>query len=513
MSIDTLNNGDSGLTARNIINSLVDSTNNGVDYKFAKLPTSYYPQYIAGEVGETIGKLYDLGPLPLGSSRPIIYLENGNLAEVAYCQSILPDGTHIYECYDYQSEDSITGYWVAFRLNPLDTTQFEKIAQLQMTQQFWDNWYSFTSKDPSIKNEVKLIEFTFPNADDTLIQSHITTLTLTDSILTATDTYFDFNGNTTLSLFNELSELTEISGDWGSWYPETILDDDYYGLMFGSQTGWIYFKNNSLLSPLQYLCSYNILTGETRIIDVVNSLTLVTNLNSLYPIGIDNFGKDSWSHSRGLLFDIQNFQLTDNGDNVNGVTSIWSPYWINNDKVVFLNNRKSDTGEFASIEGAIGGNTGQKSYYWDNNNFYIIDRVTVSSFFFIQIGSAISFCRFPLDSSELQELVHIPFNPPNNDVIELYLENLSLSLWSNNDGLLLTISNLFLGGGGEPFGLFNFYYYWKSGEKNPYILQNNNMYPTNILENKIYSHNSLLSVNWLILQTEYDVYPNINFNL
>ena len=123
------------------------------EYKQALLPstslvTASIPQ------PDLVGDALDLGAFI--NAHPFIRLENGNLAVVQYCQSVLLNGILIYEAYDLETLAEINGYWVAFEQDAQNPRLLNKVAELQMTSQFWNYFYDWTVKD-SGDNAVKFV--------------------------------------------------------------------------------------------------------------------------------------------------------------------------------------------------------------------------------------------------------------------------------------------------------------------------------------------------------------------
>jgi hypothetical protein len=336
------------------------------DLKQATLPpVSYISQTIPSE--NLYGKAFDLGELLL--EQTLTTLENGNLATISYCQSVLKNGILIYEGYDLQTADPIDGYWIAFKQNDQNPRLLEKVGEVKMTAQFWNRWYDWTLKD-SGDNVVKMVSSTYINNDSDLVESFITTLTYENGTLTAVDSNFDFGGVTALQLYNTLSGYNILGSlVWSFQWSEYTLDDDYYGMAIGSQAGWCYYRDsdgNAGLETRWDCVGFNVLTGETRwVTPIVDIVANVTNFN-FAGVDTNKFIIQWFNHPNGISFWFSDAQLVDNGDNVNGVTCFWSPFYQNPNEVIYLTTRDINNGVYLQIGGSLSTN-----WYWDNENLFV----------------------------------------------------------------------------------------------------------------------------------------------
>jgi hypothetical protein len=460
-----------------------------VEYKQALLPTtSLAPQSLPKP--NLVGKVFDLGKV-IFSSYPFIELENGNLATILYCQSVLTNGILIYEAFDEETLSGINGYWIAFKQNEQNPKLLEKVGELQMTQQFWDNWYDWTVKD-SGDNTVKFVYANQTSNNSDPIESFITTLTYSNGVLTATDSGFDFGGATVLSLYNSLSGYNILGGLWDSKRTEYILDDDYYGMAVGTQVGWCYYRDvNGGLTEQWDCVGFNILTGETRWI--TTTLDIASNVTNFNFSGVD-LGKyivDWFNHPNGITFTFADAQILDEGDNVNGVTCIWSPFYQNPNEVIYINSRNSETGEFIYTNGSLNPFVVNIAWYWDNENIYTYQWVNPNQ------ARCLLVERFNTNTKEITS-----WNIPSFED----LSNAFVSSWANNNGLMLNINE---GKFMNDFGYFRYNYF--TNNDYPYILQSNNYYPTNIFGNKTYSVYSGLLTNVYNVGIEVDEYTDVQF--
>ena len=459
------------------------------EYKQALLPskslvTSSVPQ------PNLVGKAFDLNFS--GFAYPYIELANGNIAQVYYCQSVLENGILIYEAYDIEDFEGISGYWVAFKQNEQNPKLLEKVAELQMTQQFWDNWYDWTVKD-SGDSAVKFVVSNNPFNNNVKIESYITTLTYANGVLSATDTLFIFGGATVFSLYQSLSGGVlnpELDYSWTFQRPEYILDDDYYGMALGSQAGWYYYRNTTLsLGDEWNSVGFNVLTGQTRwVTPVVDIVANVTNFN-FTDVDTNKFIQGWFNHPNGITFQFSDAQLINNGNNVNGVTCIWSPFYENPNEVIYLTTRDSQSGVFDSTGGLIM-NTFAGGWYWDNVNLFTYSYTNTNQ------AKCLLVQRFNTNTKEITS-----WNIPFFEEIQSFVQS-----YANNNGLIILVLDEF---GDNIFGKYTYMYF--TSNNYPYTLQSNNSYPTNAFLNKTYSTYSGLLRNVYNLGVEIDEYTDVVF--
>jgi hypothetical protein len=440
-----------------------------------------------------VGEAKELASPIIFNGQPVIRLSNGNLAIVDYIQSILLNGIYIFEAYDLETIDPIDGYWVAFRQNAQNPNLLEQVTDLKMTTQFWNNWYDWTVKD-SGDNAVKFVYTNYPGSDSTKLESYITLLTYNNGVLTATDTSFNFGGESVLSLYNSLSGYGLLSGSWTVQRAEYILDDDYYGMALGTEAGWYYYRNTSGPGTQQWDCvGFNVLTGQTRWVETVNEIVAnVTNFN-FSGVDTNKFIQGWFNHPNGISFHFSDAQLINNGNNVNGVTCVWSPFYENPNVVVYFNGRDNVTGDFIYTGGGM-----PKYWYWDNENIYCWEIVSQVVF----QGQCLIVSRYNTNTKQSKNWIIPNFNEYDLNA------GWQGPNWANNNGMLLyltdpaVLSPVWFGG--------NYYWYFSNSD-NYLSLQSNNAYPTNLLGNKSYSAWSNLQKNIYNLGVEVDEYKDITF--
>lgn len=490
LNVDLIN------TGRLFVNG-VEITANGSgnsDYKQAKLPN---PSYVTQTEPrpDLFGQAREIPDLLL-NAEPFITLENGHLAETDYCIATLENGIFIFEAFDVELPPlTNNGYFVAFKQNDLDPTILEKVAELPMTDQFWDNWYDYTVKD-SGPNTVKFVTANAPYDATINIESWITTLTYSNGNLIAVDSRFNFSGHTVISLYNQLSGLALEGGLWNYQRPEYILDDDYYGMAVGKEVGWYYYRNTGTetVNDTWNCVGFNILTGEVRWITPGTTIpATITNFNFNDMITSD-FGayiREWYNHPNGITFSFSDVQELNNGDNVNYVTCVWSPFYENPNQVLYLNAREAVTGEFIVTGGGMLPRAAEpNTWYWDNTNFYYFHTNQRSS------GYSMIVNKFDTNTKQSKTWVLPLFEDLGRGI----------STWANNNGVMAYMND---GNGQTFFGKYR-YEYFKSDDTHT-TLQSNNVYPTNMIGNKSYSYWSSLSTNIYNIGIEIDEYKDITF--
>jgi len=454
------------------------------EYKLARSPKpSYTTQSIPRP--DLVGDAFETGFWDV-SNFPFIRLENGELASVYYCQSVLLNGIFIYEAYTL--EEGISGYWVAFEQDPNNPKLLNKVAETRMTEQFWDYWYDYTAKD-SGDNVVKFVACTRGVNSSTQLFSAITKLTYLNGELTTEDIFFDFDGETAESLYLSLSGEDEVGDSWTSLSPEYILDDDYYGMAIGSQAGWSYYRNTGKKDGIEWnSVGFNVLTGEVRWLTPVSDfINTVTNFDFDSFEEISDFNFVDWvNHPNGITYATVDNNEFNNGNNVNGVTCIWSPYYQNPNEVIYLTSRDYETGEFIVTRGSLSPNAG--TWYWDNENFYYWQNGQTYGAYFI------------VDKYNTNTKEYTTWNIP-------VFESGTSGWWSwaNNNGLMLNYPP-------DDFQIFGqLRYYYFSNADDYLTLQSNNWYPTNMFSNKSFTTYSILNRNILRVGVQIDEYNGVEF--
>ena len=467
-------------------------TNEGIEqYKYATLPVSTIVSS-APDHSQYYGELYDAGAV-FPPANYVEYLDNGGgLCALFYAETILSDGTLIYEAYEITPTTAIYGYWFAMQQDPSDPTKLKKVGQCQMTLQFWNNYYDYTYQTESSPNEVKFLLPNYPTSDTDVLQTLTTTLKLVNGVLGAEDSIVGPSINT-LTLYNYLTGQALLTGLWTYSTPIYSMEDDYSRLMDGEKAGWVFYGEDGV-GNFEYQVCYNILTGETNVYQPIAKLGATTNFNPATAIDETYFNPLWTCHPKGVLYLVYNQQGLDNGSNFNDVSALWSPQWTNSLIVKFLAIRDLYTGGYINSNALLFNNTLSPSftYGFDLNHIYFV----LSTYASATYGSqAFKMSRVTLDS-EGNELIE--------SVIPALIDtSIALpSIWESKRGIFM----FWIGGVAlETFSNFS-YYYWNGVREKPTLLQSNNSYPTNFLGNRIYSTSSQLNRNATALTIQYDIY-------
>jgi hypothetical protein len=489
------------------------------EYRMSQFADTIIPRTDFDE--SIVGKFFDVtgGKARFFGSGVFVELENGNLAFVYYNQTVLESGILIYEAYEILPPNAevpvsyIDGYWIAYKQDPFNKERLIKIGELQMTQQFWNNWYNYTAKD-SGPNAVKFVSTDFNLSVSNSVESYITKLTWTGSELVAEDIYFDFDGETFQSLYSTLTGIT-VFDDVPAFelrITEYILDDDYYGMAMGAEKGWCFYRNANAVGTEEpwITVGYNILTGETK---WVNPIPIIITLNNLDLLDPGKFVMRDWvNHPGGLVYSFSDDKVVDNGDNNDGVTAIWSPYWESNTECIYLGIREqSGFSPTDAIRMLTDGNlnpvlsTGTIfSYYWDNKAFYFWtnaagfnDQVYIVHKYHIETKEVTSYT--------LPYLSFLEIWPPtfyNHDITNYFLQS-----WANNDGLLLNVTSF------NQLSSWSMekYQYVKHEDSKIYKFHLDMSYPSHAFKDKIYNINTMASYNFDTLGVAISTYKKMKF--
>ena len=457
------------------------------------------------------------------ASGTLVKLNNGNNAIISYCQSVLESGILIYEAYEIIPPDPtprsyISGYWIALRQDPNNSERLIKVGELQMTEQFWDNWYNWTAKD-SGPNVVKFVSGQNFIGSDALIESYITKLTWTGSELVAEDIYFDFNGETIQSLYSTLTGITEFetAPQFDFKNTEWILDDDYYGMAMGAEKGWCFYRNiNGQTDEEAWITvGFNVLTGETKWVNPTPLILALTNFNAPFRFIIT----DWVNHPGGLVYSFSDSQEVNNGDNNDGVTAIWSPYWESNTECIYLGIRKQNGFGLESATRMLTGGSLQFlnnndglvgpifpgelstifSWYWDNKAFYFWTNSNSGN------DGVFIVHKYHIETKEVTS-----YTLPYLTVLDEYnqmITDVFVSSWANNDGLFLNV--------GISKGIASWsiekYQYLKHQDSKIYKFHLDTSYPSHAFNDKIYNINTWASYNFDTLGVAISTYKKMKF--
>jgi len=293
------------------------------------------------------------------------------LAELNYPQAQLEDGTLIWEAYTPNIEgfvdpDGINGYWVAMKPNS-QTGEFEYVSHLKMSENFWNYWYNYTAKIEGEPNSIRLTTLT--NGVDALndVGSAVFKLTLNNGVLSLEENIYDLE-KTFRELYLELTGLDpEFDYSLNFVNPWYCSDNDWYGMMAGPQMGWYWMYDGGYG---QYYVGFNMLTGETQLIDISESFLNIKNVN--YFTDEEN-PEDNIFSALKLISNITShpkygllLQMSSNGISESQPTALWSPNYTNVEYATILNMVDRD-GDLININGNF--NTSGFEYSLNTNYF------------------------------------------------------------------------------------------------------------------------------------------------
>jgi hypothetical protein len=488
-------------------NTLVGTIGGSASYKFSRLPKSYAATYNSNP--DVVGDCLELGENP--GSDPIIELSNGKIVRIDGISNFFNNGILIMDAREIAPIDVNSGWWVAFKISDSDPELLEKVAELHQTDAYWNNGYQFTFSEDGVENVCKYIVYESPFSDNNLLKSEITTLTITQVgstyTLTSAFTTFNYGGATTISLYNDNAPSPVLPGvaDWTYRTPYNSLNNNYDAIMNGSEPGWIWYGNADTKNTLYtYQAGYNLLTGETSFVNPISALSSTTNFNPLGVIDGDYFGNNWESHPSGVFYGVSNRQPLNSYNNTNDVTALFSPRWVNNKKVTFLNQRNPYYGDFLHRTGDFFNNQNDfiSNFSWafDSENIYVFLQYS-----FDDDGYTEQISRFKLDSDvKEQEIQVLPLSLVN--------DNYDWNYYDNEKGLVLANQDPISDYMGFP-ETFSYYtnIFWQKNSPKAYQLQNNTFDLNLILGNKFFSGDSnRLFYNCIKFGIQYDVFDVVS---
>ena len=487
-------------------NTLVSTIGASRKYKFANLPKSYTPQYETNP--NTLGQAIDaLGIGSVNNDFFYLKLDNGNIAYVDYSSNYFRNGIFIFDAYDEESGDPNNGYWLAFKPNDNDPNIFEKVAEIKMSDYYFNQGYNVTYNPVGQDNVCSFIEFSSPSSDNQALYSKKMQLTINESngiySLSYSEIDYNYGGATVLSLYNENAPVIVLPGaaSWNNRIPYFSMQNDYAAMMNGVDEGWVWYGDASSATNLfTYQAGFNIITGETDFVEPISSLATTTNLNSVIPVSSANFSLSNWeSHPAGVWYGVWNTAFADMGDNTDGLTALYSPRWVNNTKVTFLTQRNPDNAQYMSVAGIIG-----NSLSGSVDDFYItFDSENVYISYYVQIS--FRGYMFVVSKSKLDSNVKETF-----DKVLPITELPAPPSYYGSDNDFSFFGSIRSGGVLFPTA-YSVYtnYYWEKDSEEIYTLQSNNYYTTHQIDNKFYGYWGALFYNKVKLGIEYDVYSQI----
>jgi hypothetical protein len=398
----------------------------------------------------------------LDPSDVICTYQKRTIVELSWIHAQLEDGTQIWEAYDNNNWDGedIDGYWVVIKPN-YETGETTVLSTLKMSENFWDYWYNYTVKVEGEPNSVILTTLGNNTSGDNNVDSYNFKLTVTNGILSLQETNFDLE-----KTWNELyEELTGESLFEGLSFerPFYNTDNDYYGMMFGPEMGWYWARSTSFL---QYYVGYNMLTGETQLIDISESILNIENIN--YTV-TDDPGKTLTnalntivgfiSHAKyGLLLQMGSDSLV-----LGTPTALWSPNYTNVEYTTILD-MVDNSGNLIYTDGFLNSFT----YYNVITNNYFTSAAPY------QTNNGITFNRKKLDDvnseSEYETLTSFFSNT---------LYQSSPIYWEADNSMIIGYYSLSSTNNCDNF------FVWRNDKQYPEFIKIPNMYPNMIEDGKL----------------------------
>jgi hypothetical protein len=403
------------------------------------------------------------------------------LLELSWVHAQLEDGTLIWEAYS-ENQEGLTpakfesnnnGYWVAMRPNST-SGEYEYVSHLKMTDNFWDYWYNYTVKVDGEPNSVILTTLSEGTGGSSNIGSYNFKLSLINDELVLVETIYDLEKTWNDLYFELTGNLANNPQFRQPWYNS---DNDWYGMMKGEEMGWTWMWD------YQYFVGYNMLNGQTQLIDISESLLNIKNI--FYPIGkteneiLPNALKsivDFNSHSKYgllLLLDVNTV------DAVNTFIGLWSPNFTNVEYVTILD--FYDTRDsLAFSDKGLGGNS-----RWSINNDYFIAYESNST------NLGINFYRKELDSLNAKvESFTLPEFLNNTIDFDNY--------WERENSLIASF--IFYDSVAQRY-IYNNFFVWRNDMTSPKLIRTPNMYPNMIEDNKLTSWDSAWNYNNITTMT------------
>jgi hypothetical protein len=380
----------------------------------------------------------------------------------------LKDGTLIWEASDNNNWDNedITGYWVVTKPN-YGTGKYEVLSTLQMSENFWDYGYSYTVKVEGDPNSVILTSLLDNQwGSEVNVGSGVFKLTLINGVLSLQETVYDLE-QTWGELYEELTGLPSDELTFTFANPLWNSDNDWYGMMYGAQMGWYWMWTSD---AARYFVGYNMLTGETQLIDISTSILDIKNIN--YVISADpdkTLGsalasiQGVFSHpTYGLLLNMESDRIIEDQP-----TALWSPNYTNIEYATILdmyNNSQS----LIFINGVLN----SFDIRWSLNVDYII---TAQPY---ETDNGISFVRKKLDDlnaeSEYETLTSY-FNPTLYQYSSLYT-------WDRENSFIVSFPTVSSTG----YTLQNDHFFvWRNDKSLPEFIKSPNMYASVIEDDKL----------------------------
>lgn len=459
-----------------------------------------------------------------------------HVLELYYVQSVLADGTLIFEAYDTNEGNY---HWVAMRRSAHNPKNLEFVDALMYTPQFDNYGFGYTIKNDS--NSVTFLDASWSSIYD--VYSKTTTLTINNKgKLSAVDDDIKMSFTGLLGLYNELTGESYVDFSiYDNIYPITTFNDDFYQLMNGSKLGTHYFPisevdNGGGLSsvfPYENILAVNFLTGTYELINATEKLQEVVD-SGKFNNDLGNLNDafiDVSSHPEGILFSLSdNLGLTNY--NLEGVTRVWSPEWTNYINPVPLTTRYLDdnidnNGTYSSYSGYIFNDYSDDDWNLSSKHLYTFYNSTSSGYYgpFGGLGESINYIyRFELNPETYNnepELQSIPKSTGIKYPIISYSGYYGPGEFSFSIGKAVNFTYQFPTNNGIAFSNSASYYsdgygafelnYWNDSSVNPIALGSNLNYPGYYTNNTVIQTSS--SYYRSVYKVNVDKYKGINFGL
>lgn len=477
--------------------------------------------------------------------------------ELRFVQSVLGDGTLVFEAYDTNYDDY---YWVAMRRSAHNSKNLEFVDALEYTNQFDNYGYDYTIKNN--ENSVVFFEYDW-NTTCCDVKSSTTTLTInSNGKLSAVDNQLLISSNGLLGLYNQVTGQSYLDFSISDfYYPITTFNDDFNQLMNGSKLGTFYFFINQIdngggfvpIEKYENILAVNFLTGTYELINATARLQEVVDagyFNHDWGYLSDAFW-DYQSHPEGLLFTLYDDYGRDNTTSLDGVTRVWSPEWSIHTvgSVTFrgypvplttrhLDDEHGDTiGTYSSYSGYI--NNEDSDDYWNLSpkHLHVFYNVITDSgyvpFPFADQGQVVNYIyRFELNPKtynsepELQSIakstgIKYPivsfsgyYGPPSLSISYATAVNSETSQYPTNKGMAFSNSGSYFGND-LAYGSFELNY-WNDSSNSPVALGSNLGSPTNYTNDTVIQTVSSYSsyyYPYTVYPVNVDKYKGVNFGL
>jgi hypothetical protein len=383
------------------------------------------------------------------------------IVELSWIHAQLEDGTQIWEAYDNNNWDGedIYGYWVVIKPN-YETGETTVLSTLKMSENFWDYSYNYTVKVEGEPNSVILTTLISGTGSENNVDSVNFKLTVTNGVLSLEETIYDLGISWETLFFNLTGVNTNKMEFKNPWYNS---DNDYYGMMFGPEMGWVWMY---LIPEQPYFVGYNMLTGETQLIDVSESFVNIKNINYMG----DETPEGTLSNALKLINTVisnpkYGLLLQLNSDGIVGPspTALWSPNYTNVEYVTLLD-MVDNNDNLINTNGSI------FSIRWTITNNYFITAD------FYQTNQGVSFTRIKLDSVNEESEYETITSVFNSTLYENFLY-----IWERENSCMVSYP---LTGFGGSLANDNFFV-WRNDKQYPEFIKTPNMYPNMVEDGKL----------------------------